>query len=59
MWSESERVGGVFVKNYKDLEYISNFIISILFLIHHNCILSRLFSRAKPVSGAASNISER
>ena len=31
-----------FCKNYKDLEYISNFIISILFLIKHNRILSRL-----------------
>ena len=40
MWSESERVGGVFVKII-NLEYISNFIISFLFLIHHNRILSR------------------
>ena len=35
---------GVFVKIYKDLEYISNFIIPILFLIQQNCILSRLSS---------------
>ena len=31
-----------FCKNYKDLECISNFIISLLFLIKYNRILSRL-----------------
>ena len=28
--------------NYKDLEYISNLIITILFLIQHNCFCNRL-----------------
>ena len=28
--------------NYKDLEYISNFIISILFLSQYNCFCNRL-----------------
>ena len=31
-----------FCKNCKDLEYINNFVISFLFLIQHNRILSRL-----------------
>ena len=31
-----------FCKNYKDQEYISIFIISILFLSQHNCICNRL-----------------
>ena len=36
-----------FCKNFKDQEYISNFLISILFLTQHNCILSRLSSVQK------------
>ena len=46
-WKRSSRWR--FCKNYKDLEYISNFIISILFLIQHNHILSRLSSVKKSI----------
>ena len=42
-----------FCKNFKDQECVSNFIISFLFLIQHNFLISRLSS------GAANNISER